>query len=92
MIANPADASAAAWPSNSEIITSTPIAFDRVFEHESLAVTPSRTTHTEEQLAARGEVKSLVTGANGTRVGVATIRDILSRPTDIRRPIKKEKS
>lgn len=88
----PSNASAVTGPSNPGITTSTPITSDRVFRHESCAVAPSRSAHTQEQLAARGEVKSLVTGANGTRVGTMAIRHTLNRLTDIPRSIQEEKS
>lgn len=86
------DDSAATQPSNSGATTSTPLPCDRASERESFALTPSRVRHIQEQLAARGELKSLVTSANGTRVGMTTLRDIRSHPTDIARPIKEEKS
>lgn len=67
------DASASTWSSTLGTTTSTPLTCDRVAEHGSSADAPSRSTNTSAQLAAHGEGKSLVAGANGARFGMTAI-------------------
>ena len=84
--------STSTWSSDVGTGSSTSIKCDQDSKDASLGHFLSKRVNRHAHLAAHGEVKSLVTGATGTRDGMTVLCVIPSRPTDIRRSITEEKS